>query len=74
MDRDWTLRDHRKQWDSLSGLKHAKFTHSGTLCPQIKETLKAEQKPATMGDYTVHMTPSHKRIPLYIGTGKQPQA
>jgi hypothetical protein len=32
---DWTVRDHRKDWNSLSGLKHAKALIQR---PSVKET------------------------------------
>jgi hypothetical protein len=37
--RDWTIRDHRKQLDSLSGLKQVKALIQG---PSAKETRKEE--------------------------------
>jgi hypothetical protein len=47
--RDWTVRDHRRQCDSLSGFKQA-----GALCQQNKGNVKTEQKPAMMGCKTAH--------------------
>jgi hypothetical protein len=66
--RDWTIRDHRKQWDSISGLTQAKTLKQR---PSAKKqgAVKLEQKPVTMGTRTTHRTPPPKRT----GSGKQPQ-
>jgi hypothetical protein len=47
--RDWTIRDHRKPWDSLSGLKQAKVLIQG-----LRGVVKIKQKVATMGDRAAH--------------------
>jgi hypothetical protein len=53
---DWLIRDHRKHWDSLSGLKTGRDTHTGTHCQQNKGAVKAEQRPAAMSGRTTHRT------------------
>jgi hypothetical protein len=37
---DWTIRDHRKHWDSLSGLKKAKAFVQGSSANTTRELLK----------------------------------
>jgi hypothetical protein len=37
-------RDHRKHWDSLSGLKRGKQIHTGSLCQKNKTDRKRERE------------------------------
>jgi hypothetical protein len=63
-------RDHRKCWDSLSGLKHAKSLSQGPTATQNKGAVKTKQKPVTVDGRTAHRTLSPKRIPLKTVTNK----
>jgi hypothetical protein len=38
--RDWTIRDHRKHWDSLNGLKQVKALIQEPSATKVKELLK----------------------------------
>jgi hypothetical protein len=49
---DWTNRDHKKYWESLTGLKQAKGFLQGPSLRRTRELLK--QKPVTVGDRTTH--------------------
>jgi hypothetical protein len=66
--RDWTIRDNRKHWDSLSGLT-GKGTHTGLLCQENKGAVKFEQRPAMLGGRTTHMTVPSKRTHFHTAPG-----
>jgi hypothetical protein len=70
--RHWTIRDQRKHWDSLSGLKQAN-AHTGALYQENKGPVKLEQRPATMSGKVTHKTLPPKTAPLQTGSGKQHQ-
>jgi hypothetical protein len=38
--RDWTIRDHRRHWDSLSEPKHGKALIQGPSANKTRELLK----------------------------------
>jgi hypothetical protein len=59
--RNWTNRDHKKYWESLTGLKQAKGLLQGTSARRTKELLK--QKPVMVGHKITYRTVPPERIP-----------
>jgi hypothetical protein len=59
--RDWTKRNHIKQWESTTGLKQAKELISGPSARRTKDLLKL------MDSRTIHRTLSSKGTPFQIG-------
>jgi hypothetical protein len=61
VDKDWTIRDHRKQWASLNGLKQAKTLIQGPSTNKAKELLKLSRIQLRWVIKTVHSALSPKR-------------
>jgi hypothetical protein len=64
--RDWTNKNHKKYWESTTGLKQAKGLISGPSARRTKDLLKLN-RPIKMGGRTIYRTLSPKRAPFKIG-------
>jgi hypothetical protein len=65
--RDWTNRDHKKHWESSTGLKRGKGTRTRTFCEENHGTVKIKQKSVMMDDRATYRALSPKRTSFGIG-------
>jgi ribonuclease HI len=61
--RNWTNRNHTKEWESTTGLKQAKAGHSA----RRTEDLVKLNRQIKMDSRTIHRTMSSKGTPFQIG-------
>jgi hypothetical protein len=64
----WTMRDHQKYWESLTGLKQPKWIPRRTFCHKNYESVKTKQKLVSADDRITHKTLSPQRTSLQNGT------
>jgi hypothetical protein len=65
---NWLNRNHKKQWESTTGLKQAKELIPGPSEKRTRDLLKVEQRTTKMDSGTIHRTLSSKGTSLQIGT------
>jgi hypothetical protein len=66
--RDWTSRNHKEYWESLTGLRQAKELIQGPSAERTKALLRLKQRPVKIGGRTTYRILSAKRTPFQIGT------
>jgi hypothetical protein len=54
--RDWTNRNHKKYWESVTGLRQAKGLILGSAARRMKDVLKLNRR-VKMGGRTFYRTP-----------------
>jgi hypothetical protein len=65
--RDWTNRNHKECWESVTGLTRVKGLNTRALCQKNEGSVKAKHRPVKMGGTTTYRTLSPKRASFQIG-------
>jgi hypothetical protein len=65
--RDWTNRNHKKQWETTTGTKQAKGVISGPSARRAKDLWKLKQRPVKMDSRTIYRILSSKGTPSQTG-------
>jgi hypothetical protein len=66
--RDWTSRQHKEYWESLTGLRQAEGLIQGPSARRTKDLLRLNRDQLRWVVGLLNRTLSPKRIPFQIGT------